>query len=40
MIVECHHVACVCGDTMKILKKIYAFLKIGFFLPKLGKKIS
>ena len=37
MAVECHHVACVCDDRMKILKKKF-FLKIGIFFQNLEKK--
>ena len=39
MVVDCHHVACVCGDRMKIpiFKKKNFFLKIGILFSQLGK---
>ena len=39
MVVDWHHVACVCGDWMKIpiFKKTFFFLKIGIF-SKFGEK--
>ena len=43
MVVESHHVACVCGDLMKILKKKKKINKkkknfLSDFFSKLGKK--
>ena len=40
MVVDCYHVACVCGDWVKILIfKKDIFLKIAIFL-KIGKKVT
>ena len=42
MVVECHHVACVCVSTewknKSSKKKFFFFWRLGFFFSKLGKK--